>query len=177
MNPDRWHPWTQFLPTPIVTNLATLGRVGYWGPAPGTNGTAAGVILYTVLFYFLSPFAYLLLGAGLIYLSIAICGEAEKRLFKRDPGEVILDEVAAVPVCFFGLHASIGDFGPWAWTILLTGFGLFRILDILKPLGIKQLQRLPGGLGVVVDDIAAGAVTCVCLHAIVYAIKPYLFPV
>ncbi|MGE9296116.1 MAG: phosphatidylglycerophosphatase A family protein [Puniceicoccales bacterium] len=177
MNPDRWHPWTRFLPSPVINGFATLGPIGYWGKAPGTNGTVAGVLLYTVLFFFLSPLAYLVMTALLIYLAIAFCGEAEKRLFKRDPGEVILDEVAAIPICFFGLQMAIADFGIWAWLILLAGFGLFRLFDILKPFGIKRLQSMPGGLGVVVDDLAAGVATCICLHLLVYLIRPYLVSV
>lgn len=162
------------MPSPIVTNLATLGPLGYLGKAPGTNGSVAGVILFTVMFYPLSPLGYLLMLALWIYLSIAFCGEAEKRLFKRDPGEIILDEVVALPVCFIGLQPAIAAWGGWAWLILLAGFGLFRFFDILKPLGIKQLQFMPGGLGVVADDLAAGVATCICLHLLVWLVGPYI---
>ncbi|GHB92229.1 phosphatidylglycerophosphatase A family protein [Cerasicoccus arenae] len=174
MTPEKWHPWTVLLPSPIITNVATLGKLGYLGKAPGTNGSVAGVLLYTVMFYPLEPFFYFLILAAWIYLAIAFCGEAENRLFKRDPGEVILDEVVAMPVCFIGLQGAIAAFGAWAWTILLLGFGLFRLFDILKPFGIKKLQDLPGGLGVVVDDLAAGVATCICLHFAVYFAAPYI---
>ena len=52
-----------------------------------------------------------------------------------------------------------------AWAIFLIGFGLFRIFDILKPFGIKRLQDLPAGWGVVVDDLAAALLTCAVMHA------------
>lgn len=172
MNPDKWHPWTGMLPTQVVNNAATLGKLGYWGKAPGTNGSVAGLLLYTVMFHPLHPVFYILLAAVWIYLGIAFCGEAENRMFQRDPGCVILDEVVAIPVCFIGLQGAITAYGVWAFTILLTGFGLFRFFDILKPLGIAKLQDLPGGLGVVADDIAAGLATCVCLHLIFYCAVP-----
>lgn len=174
MNPAKWHPWTSFLPSPIIINVATLGPVGFWGKAPGTNGSIAGLLLYTVMFHHLHPFFYGVFLVLFTYLSIAFCGEAEKRMFQQDPGEVIFDELVAMQVVFFGLQAQINALGAWAWVVLLLGFGLFRFFDILKPLGIKRLQYLPEGMGVTMDDIAAGIAACICLHVFVYYAGPYL---
>ncbi|MEO0795879.1 MAG: phosphatidylglycerophosphatase A [Verrucomicrobiota bacterium] len=174
MNPDRWHTWTTKLSSPYINGLATLGPLGYWGKAPGTNGSVAGVLFYLLQFFALPPIAYAVLLVMWIYLAIAVCGEAEKRLGKRDPGEVILDELVALPVCFIGLAGAIQEFGSWSWTILLAGFLIFRFFDILKPLGIKRMQKMPGGLGVVVDDIAAGVATCICLHIAVAIARPMI---
>lgn len=143
-----------FLPSSVVLGGATLGPVGHWGKAPGTNGSVAGLLLYTVVFHSLSFFGQLLWLAGLTYLAVAFCEEAEKRLFKRDPGEVILDEFIAIPLVFLGLNHTMEATG-YIWAYMLAGFGLFRLFDILKPFGIKRLQNLPGGWGVVVDDLAA----------------------
>ena len=153
-------PWTRTLPTHLVVNLATLGPVGYL-KAPGTWGSVAGIGWYTVVFSQLDPLIALLVIALSIYIAVGICGEAEIRLQKRDPREIILDELVAVPVCFIGI--SLLDY-PQPWLIALLGFILFRFFDILKPLGIKHLQDLPGGTGVVMDDIAAAFVTCIILH-------------
>lgn len=162
--------WAQFLPTPVITGLATLGPLGYMTKAPGTLGSVAGLLWYTAVFHFASPMAFLLLLAVTLYLAAAICGEAETRLFKRDPGEVILDEFVCVPVCFIGLQGVIQSWGVKAWILLLAGFLLFRLFDIIKPFGINRLQKLPGGVGVVADDFAAALATCACLHALVWLI-------
>ena len=161
--------WSRFLPTPFVLNCATLGPIAFWSKAPGTLGSVAGLFLYTTFFHRLNiaPTGYvkfLFIIALLSYLAVVICGEAEERLMKRDPGEIILDEFVAVPICFLFLGDVFKYLGTWSWVLLLVGFLLFRLFDILKPLGIKKLQNLPGGLGVVVDDLAAAAVTCLCLH-------------
>lgn len=154
--------WTGILPNRWVIGISTLGPIGRWGKAPGTNGSFVGLLYYTVFFHGLSAFPYLVFLFLSSAFAVAICGEAEIRLGQRDPKIVILDELVAIPLCFLGLQAYINDGSGWA--ILLIGFLLFRFFDILKPFGIKRLQRLRGGYGVVVDDLAAGLATCVTLH-------------
>ena len=165
--------WSRFLPSTFVLNCATLGPVAYWSKAPGTLGSVAGVFLYTTFFHSLqnAPIGYLLLLLGLGYFAVVICGEAEERLMKRDPGEVILDEFIAVPLCFLFTGNIFVHLGKWSWVLLLAGFALFRLFDILKPLGIKRLQDLPGGMGVVMDDIAAAVATCACLHLLYFGLS------
>ena len=155
--------WVRLLPTHVVVEAARCGPLGRVRKGPGTAGTAGGLGLYAVTFYHFSLVGQVLGCLLLAYLAIAFCGEAERRLQKRDPGEIVLDEVAAVPLCFIGLTPLMEASGHvWAW--ILAGFVLFRIFDILKPFGIARLQHLPGGLGVVADDLAAGAVVAAILH-------------
>lgn len=154
--------WTRALPSKLVINIATLGPIGKWKKMPGTLGSLVGLILYTLLFHRTPLLPFLLLLGTSIYLGIAFCDEAEKRLQKHDPSEIILDEVVAIPLCFFGMHYLFKSYPTWL--ILLIGFILFRLLDIFKPFFIKKLQNYPGGLGVVLDDLGAAAVTAVCLH-------------
>jgi len=150
--------WARYWPTHVVTNIATLGNIGKL-PAPGTWGSVAGLVFYAVIFHHLGAFANVVGIVLACYLAIGICGEAEKRLKKVDPGEVVLDEVVAVPICFIGLKPYLGLNSSWA--VVLGVFALFRLFDIIKPFGIKKLQRYYGGFGVVVDDVVAGAATCV----------------
>jgi len=156
--------WTRRWPTPLVLALARIGPIGAHLPAPGTWGSAVGLLWVVGAFWWpqLGLGCTLALVLASSYAAVAICGEAELRLGKTDPGEVILDEVVAMPLCFLGWPVMVGSIP--AWGVLLAGFAVFRFYDILKPLGIKRLQSLPGGWGVVVDDLAAGLATCVTLR-------------
>ena len=155
--------WPRFLPPATVIACATLGPVGRRLSAPGTWGSLAGLLYFTVFFYPLGVFGTLFFSVVGGYVAVALCGEAEFRMGRRDPGEVILDEFVAMPLCFLGWTALIDPLPVWA--VFLAGFGLFRFFDILKPLGIRRLQNLPGGWGVVLDDTAAALAACVTLHA------------
>jgi phosphatidylglycerophosphatase A len=154
--------WTNFIPGEWVVGLATLGPVGRIRRAPGTWGSVAGLALYAVLFHYLGFFGFIFFAALLSYGAMAICDAAERRLQMRDPCMIVLDEFVAVPLVFFGLSGAVESLG--GWPVLLAGFALFRFFDVLKPVGIARLQNLPGGIGCVADDLAAGAASCVCLH-------------
>jgi phosphatidylglycerophosphatase A len=157
------------LPDRVVLGVCTGGPVGHWGPFPGTNGTVLGLILYTVIFYRIGWVGELIFGAALIGLAILFCDEGERRLQKRDPGEILIDEVVAVPICFLGMSPAIMASGH-VWLYMLAGFFLFRFFDILKPLGINRLQRYPGGLGVVLDDLGAAVAVNLTLRVLELAL-------
>jgi len=131
--------------------------------APGTWGSLAGVFFVVLAFWNVNPLFHVLFAAGLVYFAIQVCGEAEDRLGKRDPGMIVLDEFVAMPFCFLGLNPFLMNV-HFAWWVLLSGFLLFRFFDILKPFGIKKIQNLPGGIGCVADDIAAGLVVMLILN-------------
>lgn len=155
--------WPRVLPTRFVVGAATLGPVGMKLPAPGTWGSLAGLLYFTLFFRHARwevNFAWTVL-AG--YVAVAFCGEAEKRMGRKDPGEVILDEFVVMPLVFMGWRTA-GLAGVPDWVVLLAGFALFRFYDILKPLGIRRLQDWPAGWGIVVDDVAAALAACGTLH-------------
>ncbi len=154
--------WTRFLPTRTVLAMATLGPVGRRLPAPGTWGSVAGLFYFTVFFYPLGLWQSLGLSALGLYLAVALCGEAEFRIGRKDPGEVILDEFVAMPLCYLGWRSLLGP-AP-GWVVFLAGLALFRLFDIAKPFGIRRIQNLPGGWGVVLDDTAAALATCAVMH-------------
>jgi phosphatidylglycerophosphatase A len=77
---------------------------------------------------------------------------------KKDPSCVVIDEIAAVPVALAGV-------GGW-WIVL--GFCLFRLFDVWKPWPIRQSQELPGGWGIVVDDLLAAGAACGVTHAVIW---------
>lgn len=154
--------WTRVLPSGFVIACATLGPLGRKLPAPGTWGSLAGLLYFALFFQRAGAGAILIASVIGSYLAVALCGEAEIRLRKKDPGEVILDEFVVMPLCFLGWRALTGLLPPWG--IFLAGFALFRLFDIVKPFGIRRVQSLPGGWGVVVDDVVAALFACATLH-------------
>lgn len=169
--------WPRFLPRQLVLNFATVGPVGLIRKAPGTWGSVAGLLYFTLFFYSSGILGTLIFGGLGVYLAVAMCGEAEFRLGKRDPGEIVLDEFVAIPFCFLGWPAVAGTLPSWAapWAVFLAGFGLFRLFDIWKPLWIGKLQDWPDGWGVVMDDIAAALAANVTLHVIGFLISRFAY--
>jgi len=170
--------WPRFLPTSLVLAIARVGPCGRARRAPGTWGSLAGLLLQLVVFHHLALPAAVLLCALLALLSVAFCGEAEFRLGAKDPGEIVLDEFVAIPVCLLGWQ-TISDtlLRHWSWSgpwlVYLAAFALFRLFDIVKPLGIARLQKLPAGWGVTLDDTAAALATCATLHAAALALRMF----
>jgi len=168
-NLERYLIWTRFLPTHLVVALATLGPVGRIRKAPGTWGSLAGLGLYAVFFHYSTLFGFILMALFFGYLAVAFCDAAEKRLQMRDPGMIVLDEFVAMPLVFLGMGGSGGLIEMHGgWPVLIAGFVLFRLFDILKPFGIASLQNLPGGLGCVADDLAAALAACLILHLLLH---------
>jgi phosphatidylglycerophosphatase A len=132
----------------IVEMIATAGYVGRLPLSPGTFGSAIGLLIYFIMPTL--PQTFILLGLiGFVIFSIWIAGEAEKLFAAKDPGCIVIDEVAGMLVTFFALPRTV--------FIGIAGFAVFRLLDILKPFPIKYAERkCPGGIGVVMDDVIAG---------------------
>ena len=149
--------------------FATLGPIGQKCPAPGTFGSLAGVLLISILF-FTTNLSFLQIGLvfiPLILLGIPLCSQAEEITGKSDPGEIIWDEFTSIPLVFLGLPNSISRENTLEITFLLIlGFVLFRIFDIIKPLGIKKIQHIGRGLGVMIDDVLAALYSAIALHLI-----------
>jgi phosphatidylglycerophosphatase A len=136
---------------------------------PGTLGAFLGIIWYTVGFWNVTFFQFFLSFLISVVIGTLFCGEAAIRLNQRDPSCVILDEFCAMPLCYYGIERFTGQVA--LWKILLYGFLLFRFFDIIKPLGIRSLEKMKGGAGIMMDDLAAALATCLFLHITV----PILF--
>jgi len=158
--------WPRFLPTKIVLALARVGPFGRMRKAPGTWGSLAGLIYQLLIFHYQSWLTVVLFTLIALWFAVGICGEAEFRLGKRDPGEVVLDEFVVMPLCFIGWPHIAAVLPAWAgpWSVYVAAFVLFRLFDITKPLGISKIQDLPGGWGVVADDVAAALAACAVMH-------------
>jgi phosphatidylglycerophosphatase A len=147
----------------LVIGIATGGFIGKIPFAPGTFGSMLGLLLYYLMsFLTLLPTFFCII--GFILFSIWISGKAEKILGDKDPGCIVIDEVAGMAVTFFALPLNI--------FIGTAGFLLFRFFDILKPFPIRFLEnKISGGTGVVIDDVVAGIMSNIILHIILYGIN------
>jgi Phosphatidylglycerophosphatase A and related proteins len=124
--------------------LATFFGVGNFTGMPGTMGTLAAFLLL-VAFGGIPP---VVLAATIIVGTVASDRYA-KAHGKEDPGEVVIDEVAGYWTAMYGLDPGYA----------LSAFFLFRVLDITKPFPIHYMERLPGGVGIMADDIVGGVLT------------------
>ncbi len=148
--------WDGFLALGLGSGLSTF--------APGTAGTLAALPLAVVLRQLPTPFFWLALLAALL-LGVWVCDRVGRRLGVTDHGALVWDEFVGywLAVALVPLH--------WGW--LLAGFFVFRGFDILKPWPVRALERrLPGGWGVMLDDVAAGALTL----AVLWAAERWLLP-
>jgi len=132
----------------IVMYLATGCKSGYSPVAPGTAGSLAALVPCGLLSLLPLPVSAMLLIAFIV-LSIWAAELAESIVGQKDPGCIVIDEFAGMMITLLGIH--------FTWQSALAGFLIFRIMDILKPFPIRYLERtIPGGAGIVVDDVAAG---------------------
>ncbi len=152
----------------LILQLATLGPIGKKLPAPGTFGSLAGIVFFGLLangLQFEAQFITILF-IPLILIGVPICSQAERILGLEDPNTVVWDEFSVIPLIFVFLPDHLLQSSFLSCLIWLSlGFLLFRFFDVLKPLGIKNLQKLPGGLGVMADDLAAALASAVILSA------------
>lgn len=133
----------------LLKNSVTLGPIGYL-PAPGTFGTLVTMPVVMVLHQYSLSWEHWLVLCVSVSL-IAYCGiNCALPLFKKsdDPSEIVLDEVVGCLVTFSGITIN--------YVSLIVGFFLFRFFDIKKPFFIQSCEQLPGALGIMSDDIAAG---------------------
>ena len=146
-----------------VLFLATGFYIGNIPFAPGTFGTLIGLPLCFMLGRIALASA-IICALIFILLAVWIADKAEKILKKDDPGCIVIDEIAGMMVALIGL--------PFNLATAVIGFILFRALDIIKPVPIKNLdKRIPGGLGVVADDVAAGIIANLILRGLLYFIS------
>ena len=147
-----------------ATLVATFFGAGRLKPGPGTWGSLATTLLWWLIASYLPATARLPVLGALLVLSIAIgipAATLEARgCGKKDPSQVVIDEVAGQLLTFIAV--------PIGWKPLLAGFILFRAFDILKPPPIRRLERLPEGTGIVVDDLGAGVYALLVMHILLH---------
>ena len=153
-------------PAPLWAILvATLFGIGRMRPGPGSWASAATVLLWAGVASRLPSALHtpdlIVLAAALMSAGIPAATRVARACGAKDPQFVVIDEVVGQMIA---LIAS-----PLAWKTFLTSFILFRVFDIVKPVPVRQLEKLPDGVGIMLDDVAAGlyalAVMQLLLHA------------
>jgi phosphatidylglycerophosphatase A len=130
--------------------VATFG-VGYLPLIPGTFGSMVGVAIFLLLVDWPLQVLFILI---IVPLGVWAASRTEKLLGKKDPGKVVVDEVAGQMISLLPLAFLVPD-GPWlVWVIV--SFNLFRLFDIFKPYPARRFEALHGGTGIMADDLVAG---------------------
>src|SRR5581483_2693724 len=140
--------------------IATVFGVGHIRPGPGTWGSLATVIVWALAAReipgkWLFP-ATISAAAVVVIIGIPAATQVARSTGIKDPQFVVIDEVAGQLIALTGASFS--------WKSVLLGFILFRAFDIWKPPPLRQLERLPEGTGIVVDDVAAGVYALIIMH-------------
>ncbi|HPX03617.1 MAG TPA: phosphatidylglycerophosphatase A [Synergistaceae bacterium] len=130
--------------------MATFGTLGRFSKMPGTLGSMAACVIW-IAFGGLPIWAI----ASVAILGTIAADRYEKAVEREDPPEVVIDEVA-------GCWTACWGFDP---TYAIVGLFLFRIIDITKPFPVRQMEKLPGGIGIMADDIAGGIMANLLIRA------------
>ena len=140
--------------------IATFFGIGHLQPGSGTWAAGVTVLLWWLATRWLQP-NWILPIAVAVSVVITLLGippstTVARESGKKDPGFVVIDEVAGQMIALIGV--------PLDWKYLLAGFILFRSFDIVKPFPLRRLERLPGGTGIMMDDAGAGLYALVLLQ-------------
>jgi phosphatidylglycerophosphatase A len=138
--------------------IATFFNIGYGPVAPGTWASLVTTITVFLLHPLMrSPLQALISAAIIIFLvGIPAAAMAEKHFGKKDPRPCVIDEVAGQLVALILV--------PHSPLTFLAAFLLFRLFDIIKPFPIRRLEKIKGGLGIMVDDVMAGLYALALIH-------------
>lgn len=161
-------PWPEvWKKRPVAASLATWFGVGLLPLVPGTWGSAATLPIVELIFRFGGAWAI-----GGFALLAGICGipAADRAAAIRndgDPSEVVIDEVAGQAIAVFPVYLLCPRDKPLVfWGAVLISFFVFRVVDVLKPGPVRKLESLPGGLGIMADDLLGGALTGAAMAAL-----------
>jgi phosphatidylglycerophosphatase A len=140
--------------------LGTFFGAGFLKPGPGTYGSIAALLLWYAAAHLLNPSPLALaISTAIAALVVTLIGIPAATIVAResgreDPGHVVIDEAAGQLIALIAIPAD--------WRHAALSLLLFRVFDILKPPPIRQLERLPEGTGIMLDDVAAGLFALAC---------------
>jgi phosphatidylglycerophosphatase A len=145
--------------TRLALLLATWFGCGYFPWGPGTVGSLAAVVIAALLHFYagVNRGGLLLIAAALLLPGIWASTRTALFVNRKDPGLVVIDEV-------LGQWVTLAGAAVLSWKALVGGFLLFRLFDIWKPWPVRNFEKLPGGTGIVADDLAAGVYGALILY-------------
>jgi phosphatidylglycerophosphatase A len=152
--------------TRLAVFIATAGYCGYFPIAPGTAGSAAGLVVYVLIRWAGSPIAEAAAIAVIFAAGTWAATRAERYFGGIDPGPVVIDEV-------LGMLITLA-FIPAGWSAALAGFLLFRVFDVIKPFPANRLEKFHGGFGIMADDAMAGVYANLALRALMWLVPGWI---
>ena len=153
--------------TRLAVFVCTFGYIGYAPFAPGTVGSAAGVVLYALMRYAgIAPAADLAVIVVLFVAGIWSGTEAERFFGTTDPGPGVIDEVAGMLITLYLL--------PPTWPVMIAAFFVFRALDVFKPWPANRFERFHGGLGMMADDAMAAVYGNLVMRGLIWMAAAWL---
>ena len=132
----------------MALGVATMGPCGHAPVAPGTFGSAAGLLLFWAVRASGSLAVELAVVLAVTAVGVVVATRAESATGRHDPGLIVIDETAGMLVTLAAVPVGFGG--------AVAGFLAFRLFDIVKPFPARRAERLPGGWGVMADDLVAG---------------------
>jgi len=151
----------------LAVFLATVAYCGYFPVAPGTVGSAAGLVVYLLVWWTQSRVLEVALIAVTFAAGTWAATHAERYFGGIDPGPVVIDEVLGQLVTL--------AFIPVGWRAALIGFVVFRIYDVVKPYPANRLEKFHGGLGIMSDDAAAGVYANITLRVLMWLLPAWIY--
>lgn len=152
--------------TRLAVFIATVAYCGYFPIAPGTVGSAAGLLVYAIVWWTQSPVVEIALIVGLFAAGVWAATAAEQYFGGIDPGPVVIDEVVGMLITL--------AFIPAGWSAAIAGFVLFRVFDVIKPYPANRFEQLHGGLGVMADDAMAGVYANISLRLLMWILPAWV---
>lgn len=150
----------------LAVFVASFGYVGFFPIAPGTAGSAAALALFAFVRWINLPAFEIAMIVAVFAIGVWAAGQTEVALGRKDPGIVVIDEVAGMLITLALLPVSL--------TGVLLGFLLFRVFDVVKPWPAAQLEHLHGGFGIMLDDVFAGIYSYLVLRLCMWLVPAWL---
>jgi phosphatidylglycerophosphatase A len=152
--------------TRLARFVSTAGYVGFLPVAPGTWGSAVGLLILLPLRWHGSEMAEAVTMLALLAVGIWSAGVTGREMGDEDPGPVVIDEVVGMLITLLWIPVNV--------TGAVLGFLLFRVFDIVKPPPARQLEKAHGGWGIMLDDLAAGVYAWAALQAALWTAPGWL---